>query len=353
VSNQKVIAVTTPSLEGWDITEHRAIVSSHVVAGPGFFGDHSGGLTDLFEGRSLTFQRQLATIDEAAVEQLRRKAAQMGANALVGVRINHDQITGRNMQMFMVTAQATAVVAQRKRAEAPRFSSMPDRMTAEDLAGAMRRLCLLSDLQAGKKSLSEQEWTLLSQEASVDFLPSVLELISKNGTLQNPQAREGAIRYLAALPEESVREPIHRALISVESAAPIIDLIRELRVADFQVAATMLASKDERTAKRSVALFACDKTDYGFNDIKILETAIAAIEKRFPRKARFVTEGGASDRVTFWVCTCGCMNKESTQYCDSCRLNTWGFSRDETTPLGALTSLRFKVAVLKEHFKGR
>jgi hypothetical protein len=47
------------------------------------------------------------------------------------------------------------------------------------------------------------------------------------------------------------------------------------------------------------------------------------------------------------------MNKESTQYCDSCRLNTWGFSRDETTPLGALTSLRFKVAVLKEHFKGR
>jgi hypothetical protein len=45
-----VQVTTTDSIHGWTITKYRGLVTTHVVAGTGFFSDFAAGFTDVFGG---------------------------------------------------------------------------------------------------------------------------------------------------------------------------------------------------------------------------------------------------------------------------------------------------------------
>jgi len=93
--------VTTASmLDGWRIDAYLGVVSAHAVAGTGLFSDFLAALSDLFGGRSGTYQRQLAAIYDDAVKQVHERAVALGANWVVGLRVDADQISGKNVQMF-------------------------------------------------------------------------------------------------------------------------------------------------------------------------------------------------------------------------------------------------------------
>jgi uncharacterized protein YbjQ (UPF0145 family) len=103
--------VTASVLEGWTIKEYRGLVSAHVVAGAGIFADFAASFRDLFGGRSATYQKQLASLQSEVLDLIYRRAKRLGANWVVGARLDFDEISGKNVQMFMVSAQGTAVLA--------------------------------------------------------------------------------------------------------------------------------------------------------------------------------------------------------------------------------------------------
>ena len=76
-------------------------ISAHIVAGTGFFSDFTAGFSDIFGGRSQSYQKQLSAINEEAVELLKKKAILLGGTAIVGLHIDHDEISGKAKQMFM------------------------------------------------------------------------------------------------------------------------------------------------------------------------------------------------------------------------------------------------------------
>ena len=111
-SAQNILVSSTPRLHGWEIKQYHGAVSAHVVAGTNIFSDIAASWRDVFGGQSKSYKKQLKQINEAVVNELREEASQRGANALVGLKIDHDQISGQNKAMFMVTATATAVRAE-------------------------------------------------------------------------------------------------------------------------------------------------------------------------------------------------------------------------------------------------
>ena len=104
---------TTSSIDGWEIVDYLGMVSAHVVAGTNIFSDIFAGLSDVFGGRSETYQNQLSAINNEAIHLLRQKTAVLGGNLILGIRIDHDEISGKGKSMFMVTAAGTAVNAHR------------------------------------------------------------------------------------------------------------------------------------------------------------------------------------------------------------------------------------------------
>lgn len=104
-----MITTTTPSIEGKEIVEYRGIVFGEVISGIDFVKDFAAGLTNFFGGRSKSYEGELIQARENAISEMEERAAQLGANAVVGVDIDYE-VLGTSNDMIMVTASGTAVV---------------------------------------------------------------------------------------------------------------------------------------------------------------------------------------------------------------------------------------------------
>jgi uncharacterized protein YbjQ (UPF0145 family) len=104
-----MIITTTPSIEGYPIREYKGLVVGEVISGVNFLKDFAAGLTNFFGGRSQSYEGELVAAREAAIAEMQQRAAQMGANAVVGVDIDYE-VLGETSNMLMVTVSGTAVV---------------------------------------------------------------------------------------------------------------------------------------------------------------------------------------------------------------------------------------------------
>ncbi len=103
-----MIITTTPSVEGKQIDTYYGIVFGEVISGVDFIKDFSAGLSNFFGGRSRTYEDELITARQEAIQEMKSRAASLGANAVVGVDIDYE-VLGANNGMLMVTASGTAV----------------------------------------------------------------------------------------------------------------------------------------------------------------------------------------------------------------------------------------------------
>lgn len=106
-----MISSTTPSLEGKRIIEYRGIVFGEVISGVNFVKDFAAGLTNFFGGRSGSYEGELIQARQNALTEMEERAAQIGANAVVGVDIDYE-VLGQGGNMLMVTASGTAVIVE-------------------------------------------------------------------------------------------------------------------------------------------------------------------------------------------------------------------------------------------------
>ena len=104
-----MIVTTTSSVEGARITEYIDLVSVNVVIGSNFLSDWKASVTDIFGGRSGTYQRKLDDAYEAALKQIKRRAEKLGADAIVGMKMDFGEVSGKEKSMFMVSAVGTAI----------------------------------------------------------------------------------------------------------------------------------------------------------------------------------------------------------------------------------------------------
>jgi uncharacterized protein YbjQ (UPF0145 family) len=106
----EILTSTTNLLgKGVDVSEVNGVVTATVVAGINIFSDIFAIARDIVGGNSATYMLKLDEIKNQVLSQLRRKACELGCDAIVGVTIDVDEISGGNKSMLMVTASGTAV----------------------------------------------------------------------------------------------------------------------------------------------------------------------------------------------------------------------------------------------------
>ena len=103
-----MIVTTTQNIEGKKIVEYKGIVFGEVISGVNMVKDLMAGLTNIFGGRSNTYENELIAARQNAIAEMEQRAAQLGANAVVGVDIDYE-VLGADNGMLMVTASGTAV----------------------------------------------------------------------------------------------------------------------------------------------------------------------------------------------------------------------------------------------------
>ncbi len=104
-----MIVSTTSSLDNQPVKQYLGIVTGEVIAGANIVRDIFASVTDIFGGRSGKYEEVLSRAREEAIGEMKAKAAQMGANAVIGVDIDYE-VLGKGGSMLMVSVSGTAVV---------------------------------------------------------------------------------------------------------------------------------------------------------------------------------------------------------------------------------------------------
>ena len=105
---------TTSTLDGKVIKEYRGIVFGEVICGIDFVKDFTASITNFTGGRASEYEEELVNARADAISEMTERAEKIGANGLVGVKVDVESLTvGEEGQiMIMVVATGTAVVIE-------------------------------------------------------------------------------------------------------------------------------------------------------------------------------------------------------------------------------------------------
>ena len=103
------IILTTESAHDLHIAERLEIISAECVLGMNIFNDIGAAVRDLVGGRNQTFQTKLREARKTVLDELKREAHSLGADAVVAVDLDYSEISGGGKSMLFVVATGTAV----------------------------------------------------------------------------------------------------------------------------------------------------------------------------------------------------------------------------------------------------
>ena len=104
-----MILTSANTLTSKKIIEYKGFVTGESLIGSNIYKDLFSGVRDIVGGRTSKYDEELQKARDEALEILVRKAEDLGANAVIGLKISYDNLGGTMGNTILITAYGTAV----------------------------------------------------------------------------------------------------------------------------------------------------------------------------------------------------------------------------------------------------
>ena len=355
-STSSVLVVNTSSIIGWEVESYVGPISVHMVAGTNIFSDLFAGFSDIFGGRSESYGRQLSRLYDDAMEQLRRRARAAGANAVLGLTIDFDEISGQGKSMFMLNAIGTAVRARRTEAAVTVAAQAGAPLPFDQMEVLIRRNRLLSDIRNDSLVSSDEVWEFATEHAVAEMADFALGAFLRLDALSDsPQTMERAVRFFNAIDPEMANDRLYLMLRHTSSPRSavlreaIVQIIVRLHLVDYRRISTALEYPEAVARKEALRLLKGHPGMYQARDLDEAVQLREAILRTFPPRWTPTTRRGllGGEKPAF-ACPCGGVADEDATHCPKCHLDTYGFARWEFPRDEAVKLITDRIAVLQE-----
>ncbi|BBI31928.1 YbjQ family protein [Cohnella abietis] len=336
MSKKKMIITTTSTIEGTEIQHYKGIVSARVVTGTGYFADLFADFSDVFGGRSNTYQKQLKSIYDEVIELLTDEARKVSANAIIGVRIDHDEISGKGKQMFMVTATGTAVAIDNST-----LSNTEEERTIEinheRLEYEINKLQVINNIR--------NDSSLISQYMPYFIQHNIFEVMNEvvNYYLQTELYEEFSVKVVEYIQELEVysRPYLYKEILTSMKPIRILNLLARAKMLDYSKVNEYINVSSFEFQKASLKSIMSHQSSYDLSDIDKMEAMKQTL------KSVFTNRGKVLDSEK-WECECGKTNKASSVYCRSCNKDIRGFSMTDIDPNVVIKFIDERQQILKQ-----
>ena len=338
-----MIITTTNSIENAKIEKYLGVVTTNLVIGTNFFSDFKAAFTDMFGGLSGTYKKQMDLLYQKAYNTLSLKASSMGANCVLGFKIDFDEISGKGMQMFMISVSGTAAKIAIK-------TESIDRQKVEKIALQTLNIALFKERWASRNKrltptdkdldfiLENGLWELAESLYDYYVIPKIdveVRSIDKKFPL-----------ILSAMNYDDIVKFIYK------DYATRIDYAFEL-IKDYNLfnAEKVLQLLQDHYISEAIQLLETDKSEYSETDVKFMEEICLFLDN-LPNKGKVqeVKAGLLSSKmVEKYICPNEHSNDKGTEYCQACNcgLNIKGLTREQ---MHTINSFKDKVRVIKSLF---
>lgn len=356
-----VLVLTTSSVDGLKVKKYLKPVSAHIVAGTNIFSDFFASFSDVFGGRSSTYQKQLNSLYNEAIERVKYAAYEIGANCIVGLNIDFDEIAGKGKSMFMLTAIGTAVILEKEAAEkatSNKSEEKPENVGVDKINMLRSKKEIIEKANSNSLTLNEDTWNFITTNQVDEVFGFVLNKYSEVVAYEQSSPESSGkfykllVRYIDALPEEEKLVLLYDGIgeQNEQIASKISGIIKELNLFDFNHIMDLLRSDDFQTQKRAVRLVTCDKPYYSKQDNIDLQTICDFLKTTFVERGKRTMKKQllSSKEKEVWTCECSKTNDLDT-YCSSCGQDIFGFKQSEVNALAAEDHLRQKIELISEY----
>lgn len=101
------LATIVPNGEGAKVEQYLGVVNGVAIIGANIFRDMFSSIRDVVGGRAGGYERALSGARDAAMDEMKAAARELGANGIVGIDFDYE-VLGENNGMMMVTVSGTA-----------------------------------------------------------------------------------------------------------------------------------------------------------------------------------------------------------------------------------------------------
>jgi uncharacterized protein YbjQ (UPF0145 family) len=345
-----VLMLTTGSAEGYEVEAYLGPISAQVVIGTGALTDVLSSFTDFFGAPSRSYESKLDRINDSVIRLLDEKARRMRANVVLGLRIDHDEVSGGGKSMLMVTAAGTAARMRRLKPGAETLPDAPETVSATRLKAELRRQRILGEANRGELDIADGgAWKFIRETSMPELGSAVCEAVRAPG-ISGEQARQKLEEYLLSIPrDDAVRIIFAELRIAPDNAFEDIAAVAAAQhLMDFELAYQALRELDQKARFRAARLLLFDTDVYGPSDVKWMQACIAELEAAFP-DAELEKEDARllrSERMV-WRCECGNAVPADRSQC-TCGRDRKGFRHDSVRPERLAAHLSRKVEVLDD-----
>lgn len=341
-----MIITTTNSIDGAKIEKYLGVVTTNLVIGTNFFFDLTASLTDFFGGMSGTYRKQMDTLYQRAYNALSLKASSMGANCVLGFKIDFDELSGKGKQMFMISVSGTAVKIA--------FES-----------AASDNIQQIGTISANRLNIElfKERWA--NRDTNIAPKQSELQFIMENGLWE--LAASLYDYYVTCSRYSDEVSPIYEKFPVIISAMNYNDIVKFIykdyplrRAYAYNLiknnnlfnAEQILRLLRDNHIDEAIKLLETEKTEYDEADVKVMEDICAFLDNLPERgKIEEVKNGLLSSKmVEKYICPNGHKNDKEHEFCQEfgCELNIKGLTRTE---VNIINTFKDKVRIIKSLLK--
>lgn len=332
--NERILITSTNTIEGAEIENYSGLISTNVVVGTNFFSDFGASITDIFGGHSATYQRKLQGIYNAALDGLKSKAETLTANAIIGLSIDFDEISGKGKSMFMISAMGTAVKVKYKIETEAKITN--NNVALEYLNLEIKNRIIIKKVNLGEYP-SEEEWEHIVNNPINEIFSPLLKLfkicVGKDEFEIKPKhklVKKYFKVYLKSVDEETASDILYVDIDTKSRTS--VELIKSANL--FSVD-SILALLNENKKSLGIKCLSADKKYYDKNDlekmIKLLEV-VSSFDETGSIEMVKQTFGKSKEK---YICSEGHTNNLEDEFCvtNGCGINIKGLTKSEVSEI--------------------
>ena len=352
-----ILVITTGASDELKIKKYLKPVSAHIVAGTNLFSDFLGGLSDIFGGRSDSYQKQLSSLYNEAIEKLKHNTHEIGGNGVIGLSIDMDEISGKGKSMFMLTAIGTAVILEKDDNIKSNLLITNDKFQnvgIDRIKNLQIKNEIIRKAKDGKLNLDDETWKFIISNQITDVFYFIIDKLKNHlSDTENDDFVKYFTDYIENL-DDGVKINLVYSCVKSEKSEQIIkfltNIIKDLNLYDFNKNMELLDDDDFNIKKIGVQISTYDKPFFNKQDVSDYKKAIETLNIQFKeRGVRSSIESNSRIRE-IWICECENKN-DLGDYCYNCGKDIYGFTKTEINPEDAINLVKKKIELISEYLE--
>lgn len=356
-----ILVITTGASDGLKIKKYLRPVSANIVAGTNLFSDFLGGFSDVFGGRSDSYQKQLSSLYNEAIERIKHNTHEIGGNCVIGLSIDMDEISGKGKSMFMLTAIGTAVIIEKEEKIIVKSNQKEtfENVGVERINNLRKRNEIIEKAKDNRLVFDNDVWDFIISNQVYEVFHFIIAKHSK--VIEEFQIyvdkyelfNKNFLSFVDSL-DDSIRiNLIFEAIEKLENqqvSLYLTKIIKELNLLDFEKVIQLLNNTDFLKNKIGVRVATYDKPFFNKEDIdSLIQIKILLSEKFKERGERTIKKQLLSTKEReVWDCECGNKSNEIEENCGTCHKDIFGFHKDELKPIEVVQIIEQKIELIKE-----